>query len=87
MGNEHLTEPKHPEAPIPGLCCGQGCANCIYITYAHELIEYYQKKHSDGGHREKILKEIESQVEDANVRLFVISEVKATWREMDRRKS
>lgn len=29
-----------PEEPIEGSCCGQGCANCVWIEYGAEVLKY-----------------------------------------------
>ncbi|KAK5976089.1 Oxidoreductase domain-containing protein [Trichostrongylus colubriformis] len=36
-----------PVEPMEGACCGQGCANCVWITYANEVIDYYRRRSKD----------------------------------------
>ncbi|CAJ0605994.1 unnamed protein product [Cylicocyclus nassatus] len=61
--------------PEPGICCGQGCANCVWLVYANELIDYY---HGEDFH--KVAKEIEKKVSDINVRAYVLSELRIKWK-------
>ncbi|CAI4228478.1 unnamed protein product [Auanema sp. JU1783] len=66
---------KPPEEPYEGLCCGQGCNNCVWIEYGNGLIDYYQ-----GMDREKVLSEICTKVKDPNVRAFVLAELTMAWK-------
>ncbi|KAK6170348.1 hypothetical protein SNE40_018761 [Patella caerulea] len=51
-----------PEPPVE--CCMSGCSNCVWITYAEELRDYY----SDGG--KTALKALEN-IENPSLRAFV----------------
>ncbi|CAM1318685.1 OXLD1 (predicted) [Pycnogonum litorale] len=67
--NTHVRDisvmPGKGEPPTaPSTCCMSGCANCVWIKYSEELIEYY----NDGG--EKAREAIE-QMEDENVKAFL----------------
>ena len=63
------TNLKPPQPPPEGLCCGSGCANCVWFVYAEELMEYYQ----DGG--TAAMKSLD-QVPDPNIREFLKMELK-----------
>ncbi|HUR41734.1 MAG TPA: oxidoreductase-like domain-containing protein [Verrucomicrobiae bacterium] len=39
IATEPVLPPK-PEAPLPGDCCGGGCARCVLDTYADELARW-----------------------------------------------
>ncbi len=32
--------PVPPREPEPGECCGNGCANCVFVDYWEQLTEY-----------------------------------------------
>ncbi|XP_060063983.1 uncharacterized protein LOC132544409 [Ylistrum balloti] len=51
-----------PEPPVD--CCMSGCANCVWITYAEELKNYY----CDG--KERALHEIE-QIDNPSLKAFI----------------
>ena len=42
-----------------------GCANCVWIEYAEELLKVY----SDGG--DKVRKELEKRILDPSLRVFI----------------
>ena len=60
---------KAPEPPPEGLCCGSGCANCVWFVYAEELMTHYQ----DGG--TAAMKSLD-RVPDPNIREFLKMELK-----------
>ncbi|KAL1116019.1 hypothetical protein AAG570_005514 [Ranatra chinensis] len=57
-----------PEEPTD--CCMSGCANCVWIDYAEELMELFK----DGG--EKYKKIITEKVKDPNMQAFLLTELK-----------
>lgn len=57
-----------PEAPVT--CCMSGCANCVYLKYAAELLDYC----ADGG--EKALEAVKRDVNDDNMKAFLLLEVR-----------
>uniref|UniRef100_A0A1I7YF99 Oxidoreductase-like domain-containing protein n=1 Tax=Steinernema glaseri TaxID=37863 RepID=A0A1I7YF99_9BILA len=62
---------KLPDAPLPDECCGRGCANCVWIDYADELMELFE----DGGVQEA-RRIIEEKVEDVNLRTYLLMELR-----------
>lgn len=52
-----------PEPPVD--CCMSGCANCVWIMYANELKQYYEK---DGNERAK--REIEK-IDNPSLKMFL----------------
>ena len=66
-------QPPPPE--LPTTCCMSGCANCVWLDYAEDMVKYY-KKRGDKVPKDKILKEIESHLSDPMVKAFVLLELK-----------
>lgn len=60
---------KHLPIP-PTWCCERGCHNCVWISYAEEMSEYYQ----DAGL--KVDKAIDEHVKDENLKAFIKMEIK-----------
>ena len=60
---------KGPPPDLPITCCMSGCANCVWLSYADELMEYY----SDGG--DKALEAIDK-IEDPMLKAFLKMELK-----------
>jgi len=59
-----------PEEPPAGLCCMSGCANCVWLEHAKELIAYYE----DGGAKaEEALKKIK----DPSLKAFLKFELQS----------
>ena len=69
---KYHTEPvvpgKGPPPELPTTCCQSGCANCVWIQYAEDVAKYYK----DGGAKAK---EAIAQIEDANLRAFIMLEI------------
>lgn len=54
----------------PTTCCMSGCANCVWVEYADKVTQYFR----DGG--EKAIKEINEKIEDANIKAFILHELR-----------
>mmetsp|Transcript_1453 Transcript_1453/g.3432 ORF Transcript_1453/g.3432 Transcript_1453/m.3432 type:complete len:130 (-) Transcript_1453:37-426(-) len=66
-----FTKPK-PTLDMP-ICCGTGCANCVWITYADRVNDYLNSFPPD--QREKVLSGVLSGIEDESYRQFVEMEM------------
>lgn len=63
------TNKKPPELPV--YCCMSNCEKCVWITYAEELVEYYEKVDT------KIVEEaIEKNVQDPSLKAYLRMELK-----------
>lgn len=62
---------KKPELAA---CCGSGCQNCAWLTYAEELLAYYEQLNKKNEGIEKIFEEIDK-MEDANLKAFLKMEI------------
>ncbi len=76
--NNDCPGPGPPSAPPANLCCMSGCANCVWLDYAEQVLDYYKSRGDDHGAMdvESILEEIDSGVEDNLVKAFVKTEVR-----------
>lgn len=57
---------------IGGVCCMTGCANCVWIKYAEDLMKYYGES-SKGV--EEVLKAINEDVQDDNLKAYLNFEI------------
>lgn len=62
---------KKPE--IGGICCMSGCANCVWIKYAEELLEYY--KSVGGAGVDQVMDAIDKEVQDDNLKAYLRFEI------------
>ena len=65
---ESVVPGKGPPPDLPTTCCQSGCANCVWIQYAEDVAKYYK----DGGAKAK---EAINQIEDPNLRAFIMLEI------------
>ena len=52
-----------------------GCANCVWLDYADEVSKYYELKGSTMS-KEEIMKDIERQISDPMLKVFILLELK-----------
>ena len=52
-----------------------GCANCVWLDYADEVSKYYELKGSNMSN-EEIMKDIERQISDPMLKVFILLELK-----------
>ena len=65
-----------PEMLTEIVCCGNGCQNCVWLTHAEKLLEFYDSKKSiNNDEIQNALKEIEK-LSDENLKCFLRMELK-----------
>uniref|UniRef100_A0A7E4UWJ3 Oxidoreductase-like domain-containing protein n=1 Tax=Panagrellus redivivus TaxID=6233 RepID=A0A7E4UWJ3_PANRE len=73
-------KPKFPENPDPMSCCGSGCQNCVWIQYAEQVSDYFDKIAHTGKTKvdkfDSVKKALKEHVPDANLRAYLLMEVK-----------
>ena len=67
-----------PDPPSAAMCCMSGCANCVWLDYADEMIKHFEAK---GEHLkpQEILDLVDKNVEDPMVKAFVKMEIKSKF--------
>lgn len=68
-----LLSNKPPQPPPLDLCCRSGCANCVWINHAEELIKYYK---TSGLGLQKALEAIDKEVDDESLKQYLKMEIK-----------
>nr|XP_032826118.1 oxidoreductase-like domain-containing protein 1 [Petromyzon marinus] len=63
--------PPIPEPPV-GLCCMSGCPNCVWLSYAEELLSRY----GDGDGAQAALDAVSTHVSDPSLRAFLEMELR-----------
>ena len=61
------------EPELPANCCMSGCANCVWLDYAENLLKHYGKL--DKNNLQKAISEIEK-LNDENLKNFLLMEIK-----------
>ena len=67
---EQQSKREPPELPVH--CCMSNCENCVWITYAEELVRYYEN--SDPTRIEEAINE---NVQDSSLKAYIRMELKA----------
>lgn len=63
-------EGSHQPLDLPTTCCGSGCPNCVWVSYAEKLAEHY----CDGGQEAE--RTIEKEVTDPSLKAYILMEVR-----------
>ena len=61
----------------PTNCCMSGCANCVWLSYAQELLEIYK----DGG---QVAQEVLQAIEDPSIKAFLTIELREALKEKNK---
>lgn len=73
VGNllRYLSDCPPPDSlpPEPTTCCMSGCANCVWIEYAEQLISQY------GNCPNSVSKDILAKIDDPSLRAFLEMEL------------
>ena len=69
-GTSDLTPPE-----LPTQCCMSGCANCVWLDYAEELVKFYEVR-GQTLNLDQLLAEIDENLNDEMVKAFIKMEVK-----------
>ena len=50
---------------VPSTCCASGCASCVWLDYAEEVVKYYEHK-AEKLSCDQLLKEVEANIQEIN---------------------
>ena len=70
--SEKQEQSKHEPPELPVHCCMSNCENCVWITYAEELVSYYENSDST-----RIEDAINENVQDPSLKAYIRMELKA----------
>ena len=70
-----------PEAPSASMCCMSGCANCVWLEHADEVVKYYSNKKGKLD-VDALLKQVEEQIEDEMMKAFIKTELKFKFKHL-----
>ena len=75
---DESNEAAVPEPPAASLCCMSGCANCVWLDYADEMIKHFEAKGEKLPPKE-ILDLVDKGIQDEMVKAFVKMEIKSKF--------
>uniref|UniRef100_A0A915NG31 Oxidoreductase-like domain-containing protein n=1 Tax=Meloidogyne floridensis TaxID=298350 RepID=A0A915NG31_9BILA len=80
--NQHFVKAaKFPKAPQKEMCCGSGCPNCVWLQYVDNVLDYVKSLPLDEKvieeQKRHIRDELEKNVEDENLRMFLTIEIES----------
>ncbi|KAL7071021.1 hypothetical protein ACQ4LE_009828 [Meloidogyne hapla] len=72
---------KFPKAPQKDQCCGSGCPNCVWLQYVDNVLDYVKSLPLDEKvveeQKRHIRDELERNVPDDNLRMFLTIEIES----------
>eukprot|EP00092_Neocalanus_flemingeri_P010500 GFUD01011313.1.p1 GENE.GFUD01011313.1~~GFUD01011313.1.p1 ORF type:complete len:144 (-),score=44.34 GFUD01011313.1:81-512(-) len=63
---------------LPSTCCMSGCANCVWLDFAEETVNYY-KDMGEEMEFTALLKEVEKNIDDPMIKAFITMELKSKY--------
>ena len=74
-------KPLPPPPPPLGLCCMSGCANCVWLEHADDLVKHFTDHGRGQDFKvEDLLAQVDEQIEDDMVKAFVKMEIKMKFK-------
>eukprot|EP00088_Acartia_fossae_P001557 TRINITY_DN10609_c0_g1_i18.p1 TRINITY_DN10609_c0_g1~~TRINITY_DN10609_c0_g1_i18.p1 ORF type:complete len:122 (-),score=11.21 TRINITY_DN10609_c0_g1_i18:112-477(-) len=64
---------------VPSTCCASGCASCVWLDYAEEVIKYYEGR-SESLSCDQLLQDVEKNIQDPMIKTFVKMEIRNKFR-------
>ena len=78
-GNEDsLSGGSEGPPSLPSTCCMSGCANCVWLDYAEEMVRYYDNIGQSMDY-DKLLQTVDTNVEDPMVKAFLRMELNSKY--------
>jgi len=80
LSEDSSEEPSAPAGPpgLPSTCCMSGCANCVWLDYAEETVNYY-KDMGEEMDFPSLVKEVEKNIDDPMIKAFITMELKSKY--------
>merc|ERR1712126_194063 len=75
--NERVNTTSVPP-DLPTTCCMSGCANCVWLDYAEETVEFYDA-FGMKMELEELLKTVDDNIQDPLVKAFIKMELKSKY--------
>jgi len=67
-----------PDPPAANLCCMSGCANCVWLDYADDMLKHFERQ-GQSLKTEEILELVDKSVDDQMVKAFIKMEIKSKF--------
>jgi len=63
---------------LPNTCCMSGCANCVWLDYAEEVVRFY-KNRGEQMDFASLLREVDRNIDDPMIKAFIKMELKSKY--------
>ena len=63
---------------LPSTCCMSGCANCVWLDFAEETVNYYEAM-GEKMEFTTLLKQVEKNIDDPMIKAFITMELKSKY--------
>jgi len=63
---------------LPNTCCMSGCANCVWLDYAEEVVRFYEDRGEQMDFA-SLLREVDRNIDDPMIKAFITMELKSKY--------
>jgi len=63
---------------VPSTCCMSGCANCVWLDYAEEMVNFYEQR-GEQMDFPSLLRDVEKNIDDPMIKAFITMELKSKY--------